>query len=198
MSQSHLSFGACTLFNRVQDLLILPTDIMVTSMNPPSDELEDIIMSLDKDNSIGDDVGDFVSDAIRRDGNNDPPDGNWTFQAQSARGAKVSDGLSKRVSAEQFSLVHNPVDNHLLEKMRKEVKHLLCCGRIKLHGIDENQRVTAFDVFTCALPPSILLLLKEWMMTADDKETAAAISFEDIIGFLRGELNMRLYQTSAG
>jgi hypothetical protein len=102
------------------------------------------------------------------------------------------------VSRERFSLVYNPVDKYLLEKMGKEVKHLLSRGRVKIHGCDEKQPVTALDAFACALPPSMLSLLKEWMMTADDKSVASQISFDDIIAFIVGKINMRVYQISSG
>ena len=94
------------------------------------------------------------------------------------------EGLSNCMGTKEFKLVYNPVDSYLLDKMNKEVKHLLSRGRVKLHGSDEGQPVTAFDVFACALPPSFLLHLKQRFMTADDTDTAYGASFNDIIAFL--------------
>jgi hypothetical protein len=52
-----------------------------------------------------------------------------------------------------LKVVYNTVDTYLLDKMKKEVEHLLTCGRVKLHGCDEGQAVPPLDAFACALPP---------------------------------------------
>ena len=79
---------------------------------------EDTCSDSESDVSVGDD-DDFVSDIIRRDGIDDPPDGSWTFQARSTRGAKMYEGLSKRIVKDKFKLLFNPVDSYLLEKAKK-------------------------------------------------------------------------------
>ena len=104
----------------------------------------------------------------------------------------------KRVAQEGGSLVYNPVDKYLLEKMGKEVKHLLSRRRVKIHGCDKKQPLTALDVFACALPPAMSLLLKEWMVTADEKLWASQILFDGIIAFIVGEISMRVYQMLSG
>ena len=48
------------------------------------------------------------------------------------------------------------------------------------------------------MPPSFLLRLKQWLMTADDTDTAYGASFNDIIAFLEGEITMRVYQILSG
>ena len=134
----------------------------------------------DSDSSDGDEEA-FISDNVRRDGQDDPPSDSWTFQASSDRGAKVFHGLSKRIVTNQFELLYNPVDDYLLSKVNKEIGHLLHVGRVNLHGHDNSQEVTALDAFACALPPSFLLFFKEWLMTADNKDSAALVTFDDII-----------------
>jgi hypothetical protein len=134
---------------------------MSVSTNNMTGNVEDASVNSDNDKSIGDDGDNFVSDTLRRDGDNKPPEGKWTFQARTTFGAKVFDGLTKRNTQERFSLVYNPVDKYLLEKTGKEVKHFLSRGRVKIHGCDEKQPVTALDVFACAFPLAMLLLLKE-------------------------------------
>ena len=159
-------------------------------------------MSSDEDSLSGDDDSifddsDFISDFIRRDGFDEPPDLKWVFQAQSNRGAHVFKGLSSRVASDPFSLLYNPVDSYLLEKAKKEVKYLLSQGRCKVHGSDEGQFVSALDALACAMPLSFLRYLKEWIMTADDSSAASAITFDDIVGFLKGEIHMRILQISS-
>ena len=97
----------------------------------------------------------------------------------------------------KFQLLFNPMDSYLLEKAKKEVAHLLSQGRLKLHGSDDGQHVTALDAFACALPPTFLLILKEWLMTSDDKPLASSVGFANIIQFLIGEITMRLYRVSS-
>ena len=67
---------------------------------------EDTCSDSESDVSVGDDY-DFVSDIVRRDGIDDPPDGSWTFQARSTRGAKMYEGLSKRIVKDKFKLLFN-------------------------------------------------------------------------------------------
>ena len=98
--------------------------------------------------------------------------------ARNTRAGQAFDGLTKRVATGDFKLVYNPVDSHLLDKMNKEVKHLLSRGRVKLHGCDEGQPVSAFDAFACALPPSFLLNLKKWILTADDIDDSIVSNFQ--------------------
>ena len=120
-------------------------------------DTDDSFDEFDSGGSVdGDNVS--ISDDVLRDGHDDPPDGTWAFNARSLRGAKVFDGLTKRVMTEPFELKYNPVDEYLQDKMNKEVKHLLHMGRMKIHGIDEGQMISALDAFACALPPSFLLL----------------------------------------
>ena len=75
------------------------------------------------------------------------------------------------------------MDIYLLDQVNQEVKHLLKRGRIKIHGCNDGQKVTALDVFACALPLLFLLHLKEWVMTVDDKVTASNVFFEDNVQF---------------
>ena len=150
----------------------------------------------DDDISFVDD-DDVVSDVVRRDGHDDQSDGKWTFVARSTRASQVFDGLNKRVAAGDFKLVYKPVDSHLLDKMNKEVRHLLSRGRVKLHGCNDGQAVPDFDAFACALPPSFMLNLKTWILTADDVVTALLATFDTIIAFLVREINMPIYQISS-
>ena len=108
--------------------------IIVCPVPPEMSREEDTCSDSETDASDGD-VDDFVSDVIRRDGNDEPPDGSWTFQARSTRGAKMYQGLSERIVKDKFRLLFNPVDSYLLEKSKKEVAHLLSQGRLKLHHL---------------------------------------------------------------
>ena len=145
---------------------------------------DDVDAFSDDDISACDD-DDFVSDTIRRAGRNDAPEEKWVFQARSKRGSAVFNGLSSRVTTSQFKLLYNPVDGYLLDKAKKEVKHLLSCGRRKLHGADDGQVVTALDAFACALPSTFIRYLKEWTLTADDTTAASRISFKSTIELSR-------------
>ena len=69
---------------------------------------------------------------------------------------------------------------------------------MKIYGCDEKQPVAALDTFAWALPPIMILLLKEWMMMADDKSVASQISFDEIIVFIMGKSNMRAYRILSG
>lgn len=151
----------------------------------------------DGDGSI--DVDDnFLFDGVRRDGDDEAPDGSWTFAARSARGAAAFEGLGKRViSSKDFQLQYNPVDSYLQDKMTKEVKHALSKGRIWMHEFDEGQKISAMDAFAVAMPFSFLKLFKDWLNTADDKDTAASVSFDDVIEFLRCELVLPLFGISS-
>ena len=134
---------------------------MVTDTKRVLHREDDELSGLDGDDISVCDDDDFVSDWVCQDGHDDPPDGKWTFHAQSSRGAKLFEGLSKRVVTTEFKLLYNHVDNYLLDQVNQEVKHLLKRGRIKLHGCDDGQKVTALDAFTCSLPLLFLLHLKE-------------------------------------
>jgi hypothetical protein len=151
----------------------------------------------DDDCSLGDE-DEFVSDIVRRDGEDEPPSDAWTFNARSSRGAAVFAGLSKKISNKPIELKYNASDEYLLLKMKKEVKHLLHAGRVKLHGVDRAQPVTPLDAFACALPPSFLVLFKEWLLATDSKTDAGSVTFSDIIEFLRGEIVMRIWSVSHG
>ena len=89
---------------------------------------DDVDAFSDDDISACDD-DEFFSDTIRRAGRNDAPEEKWVFQAQSKRGSAVFNDLSSRVTTSPFKLLYNPVDGYLLDKARKEIKHLLSCGR---------------------------------------------------------------------
>lgn len=66
-----------------------------------------------------------------------------------------------------------------------------------MHDYDEKQKISAMDAFAVALPYEFLKLFKEWLNTAVDKETAAIVSFDDIIEFLRCEIVLRLFGISS-
>ena len=81
--------------------------------------------------------------------------------------------------------------------MNKKISHALAKGRIFLHDYDEGQKISAMDAFAVALPFKFLKLFKDWLNTADDKETAALVSFDDIIQFFWCEIVMRLFGKSS-
>ena len=162
----------------------------VVSTTSPADEYCDASGS-DDDCSLGDEA-EFVSDAVRRDGEDEPPSDAWTFNARSSCGAAVFAGLARNISKEPIELKYNASDEYLLGKMEKEVKHLLHAGRKKLLGVDLGQPVTPLDAFACALPPSFLVSFKEWLLVANSKTDAASVTFSNIIEFLCGEIVMRV------
>ena len=97
---------------------------------------DDVDVFSDDDISACDDEN-FVSDT-RRAGRSNAPEEKWVFQARSKRGSAVFNGLSCRVTMSRFNLLYNPVDGYLLDKARKEVKHLLSCGQRKLHSANNG------------------------------------------------------------
>ena len=98
--------------------------------------------------------------------------------------------MSEGASASDLKFVYNPVDSYFLHKMNKEVKHILCCGRVKLTDCDKRKVVPPLDVVACTLPPLFLLNLKEWLLKADYKDTTVLATFDSIIIFLVEKMNM--------
>ena len=138
----------------------MPSSASVSTFSP-AEECANAYIS-DENDSLDDEDG-FVSDAVCRDEEDEPTSDTWTFNARSSCVATVFMGIAKTVLKVPIELKYkNASDGYLLDKMKKEVKHLLHTGREKLHGVDRSsQPVTPLDAFPSALPPSCLVLFKE-------------------------------------
>ncbi len=124
----------------------------------------------------------------------DNADDNWTYVAHSSRGAKMFEGLRTNVMpSNDFQLEYNLADPILLEKTKVEVKHSLFEIRKKL-DIDEDEVIDHVDAFAGAMPEAFLMKFFEWLKAGHDAtHRKMAVSFLDIIEFLRCEILLRVH-----
>eukprot|EP00986_Skeletonema_menzelii_P016560 scaffold15054_cov74-Skeletonema_menzelii.AAC.1 len=122
----------------------------------------------------------------------------WKFVAHSIRGAKMCEGLSTAVlSNKEFRLKYNLTDSILLEKTKVEVKHSLSAIRKKLR-LHEDAVLDHVDAFAGAMPEAFILKFHDWLKAGHDaKQRKLAVSFLDIIEFIRCDIVLRLFRVSS-
>lgn len=132
----------------------------------------------------------------------DSDTGFW-YEAFSARGGAFCGNL-KSSTRLKVKLKYNTCDDLLLNKSRMEAKQALHKVRHKLRslktlrqvGPEEKLKLDAFDAFAGALPLQFLLLFKKWLCTGTDRN-AVNVSLDDLVGWLRCELIMRIFNGSS-
>eukprot|EP00984_Skeletonema_dohrnii_P012471 scaffold5064_cov67-Skeletonema_dohrnii-CCMP3373.AAC.1 len=125
------------------------------------------------------------------------PEEQWTYVAQSSRGAKMFDGLSKRVMpSNNFKLKYNFADGILLSKTQAEVQHSLTVLRHKLR-LPDDFKLDAVDAFAGAMPEAFLKSLFKWLKEGQGSPREPLVSFVDIIEFIRCDVILRLFGVSS-
>eukprot|EP00986_Skeletonema_menzelii_P000633 scaffold176_cov69-Skeletonema_menzelii.AAC.1 len=170
-----------------------------TTTMPDSDESVSSSKS-DRSHDYESDLDDVYDDSYIGDGDADAggSDGNWTYAAHSSRGAKLFEGLSTRLtSSDDFELLYNFADPILLDKTKVEVRHSLEAIKRKLRLKDETD-MDVVDAFAGAMPEPFLVIFHEWLKAGHDaKNRTLAVSFVDIIEFLRCEMLLRVFGVSS-
>ena len=80
-----------------------------------------------------------------------------------------------------------------LHKVRHKLRSLKTLRQV---GPEEKLKLDAFDAFAGALPLQFLLLFKKWLCTGTDRN-AVNVSLDDLVGWLRCELIMRIFNGSS-